>query len=90
MPTAHQLPRLPLCPVTLNIEAKHASFREARLLAAIRAAPLSARATRERIWRVINQRRRLVACHWAGWRPERTSQRWGTEGLKWLVRRGAL
>jgi hypothetical protein len=57
---------------------------------------------RSRFWRVMNQRRRLYACHWAGYkpawlRPPRIStasrltpyERWGETGRKWLLSHSA-
>lgn len=55
---------------------------------------------RERPWRVMSQRRRLYACHWAGWRPlwfhvtrgllrSTPGERYGLEGRKWLLSRTA-
>lgn len=61
----HALPRRPLHPLAINLEAKHAPYRPAVLLEAIRAAPHCERATAERPFRVANQRARLNACYWA-------------------------
>lgn len=55
---------------------------------------------RERPFRIMSQRRRLYACHWAGWRPcwlkpcrgllrTLSEDRHGTMGRKWLVQREA-
>ena len=88
----HALPKPTLVPLCIKGPETRRWLREQydalptqlkRQMDAVRIAA-AARMDLERPWRIINQRRRLWACHWAGWRPERTSKRWGAVGPKWL------
>ena len=91
----HHLPRPHLAPLLHTWSVEFARVRRQVAALGVTLPPISAvREGRElglrrtRFWRVMNQRRRLYACHWAGWRPERTSTRWGYTGRKWLLSHG--
>lgn len=90
----YKMPRPQLVPRLLGMGRRHAAYRpalhpETQRIVREYLTAISARVWRERPWRIANQRQRLYACHWAGWHPGRTSERWGSIGRTWLLSHSA-